>query len=186
MKIYTKTGDKGSTSLAGGQRVKKNNLRIESYGTIDELNSFIGLVISNNPSDKSKDYLQQIQNHLFDLGAELSILPEDKVKFKLANFDINYILILENMIDDLSQKLPPLKEFILPGGSTSSSYLHVCRTVCRRAERLLITLINQENTINENCIKYLNRLSDLCFVFARYENIIQNISEPKWKKTLLD
>ncbi|MCO4781495.1 MAG: cob(I)yrinic acid a,c-diamide adenosyltransferase [Candidatus Cloacimonetes bacterium] len=183
MLIYTKTGDKGSTSLAGGQRIKKNNLRIESYGTSDELNSFIGLAISFGTDTLTTSYLTQIQNQIFDLGADLSILPEDQVKFKLQKFDDSYTKSLEDMIDTITDKLDPLKEFILPGGAQTSSYLHACRTICRRAERQVITLAEAETNINPNCIKYLNRLSDLLFVLARYENHVKNIPEPKWRQT---
>lgn len=183
MLIYTKTGDTGTTSLAGGQRIKKNNLRIESYGTSDELNSFIGLAISFGTDDLTTKYLTQIQNQIFDLGADLSILPEDKIKFKLQEFDYSYTKSLEEMIDHITQKLDPLKEFILPGGSKTSSYLHACRTICRRTERQVITLSEAVDDINPNCIKYLNRLSDLLFVLARYENHVKQIPEPKWKQT---
>lgn len=183
MLIYTKTGDSGSTSLAGGQRIKKNDLRIESYGTTDELNSFIGLAISFGTDILTTEYLTQIQNHIFDLGADLSILPEDKIKFKLQEFGNSYTSSLEVMIDAITEKLSPLKEFILPGGTQTSSYLHACRTICRRAERQVITLSEAAGDINPECIKYLNRLSDLLFVLARYENHVKNIPEPKWKQT---
>lgn len=179
MKIYTKTGDKGETSLFGGQRVWKDDLRIESYGTVDELNSLIGLTLSEPCYDDIKAVLLRIQNNLFILGADLAT-PEDK-KVKIDRIGENLIEESERDIDYFSVRIPELKEFILPGGTKVASLLHLCRTVCRRAERNVIKL-NKVVSINQNIIVYLNRLSDLFFVMARFDNYVNGVSDIKWKK----
>lgn len=176
MKIYTKTGDRGETSLFGGKRVQKNHKRIEAYGTIDELNSVLGLVISENISDKVKNILLEIQNKLFVLGGELAT-PNNVKSNAIINIDLEDIKYIEICIDDIDEVLEPLKSFILPGGCKSASLLHFARTVCRRAERLIIDI---EDGINENIIKFVNRLSDLLFILARYENKVNNTPETKW------
>lgn len=177
MKIYTKTGDEGKTSLYGGKRVNKDNIRIEAYGTIDELNSNLGLLISSLPNDDPKELLFEIQKRLFAIG---SILASDPSK-DLPTPDImeSDIELMENSIDNMEETLEPLKTFILPGGSQCNSIAHVCRTVARRAERRVITLSGIAR-LDPIVIKYLNRLSDYFFVLSR--KIAQDIghSEIPW------
>ena len=165
-KIYTKTGDKGSTQLGNGKRVEKNSLRVDAYGSVDEANAAIGLSILRT-NTKIKKILQIIQNDLFDLGADLCI-PEKKniQKLKITNDRVDYI---EEKIDSFNKELAPLNSFVLPGGLKSSTYLHIARTVTRRAERKVVALSKKEK-INPVAIIYLNRLSDLLFVLARYTN----------------
>lgn len=179
MKIYTKTGDKGKTSLFGGKRVDKNNERIEAYGTIDELNSIIGLILTENVSTKGIELLTHIQNTLFVLGGELATPNDVKSKnvVNIAETDIEY---LENSIDELDKELEPLKNFILPGGNKVASLLHFARTVCRRAERIILNISPEEN-IDTKIIIFVNRLSDFLFVLARYENHLQSTPEIEWK-----
>ena len=172
MKIYTKTGDAGTTALFGGTRVKKYNLRIDSYGTVDELNSFVGLIKDQEISNIIKEPLLKIQNELFTLGAMLATPPEKetlksgKERLNIPKIDKNSILFLENEIDKMEEELPQMTHFILPGGHQAVSFCHVARCVCRRAERLTVELNDQE-TINNDVLKYLNRLSDYLFVLAR-------------------
>ncbi len=178
-KIYTKTGDKGTTSLFGGERVPKNHPRLEAYGEVDQLNSHIGLAISFAKNEKLRKILLDLQNDLFDLGGDLAT-PLEKNNLEIQQIDDSYIEKLEKTIDELQALLPELKTFILPGGSPASGHLHVARTVCRSAERKTVALAN-ENNINEKTIVYLNRLSDLLFVLARFANFSENISEPIWE-----
>lgn len=179
MKIYTKTGDKGQTSLFGGERVPKHHLRIESYGTVDELNSFIGLVRDQKIDERSYDTLIEIQDRLFTLGSMLAT-PDDKggkIKIpKLAEVDIEF---LEKEIDAMNEQLPPLKSFVLPGGHTTVSYCHICRTVCRRAERL-VTALAENEPVDELVVKYLNRLSDYLFTLARKLSQDLGANEVEW------
>ena len=165
MKIYTKTGDTGSTSLFGGRRVSKSDLRIETYGTVDELNSHIGLLRDQEVNAHRKNSLVEIQDRLFTMGSMLATEPGNtKVKIPvLSEADIQF---LEKEIDTMETSLPPMKSFILPGGHQSVSFCHAARTVCRRAERLAVALNDQEK-IDELVIKYLNRLSDYLFVLSR-------------------
>jgi cob(I)alamin adenosyltransferase len=179
MKIYTKTGDDGKTSLFGGERVLKNNLRIDAYGTVDELNAIIGVVISDKIDDKIKQILINIQNTLFVIGSELAS-PKNVKSNVIKNISSDEINFLENSIDNFDSKLPELKNFILPGGTKDSANLHFARTICRRAERIVVELDSQEK-INHNIVVYLNRLSDLLFVFARYENFVTSTPEIEWK-----
>lgn len=158
-KIYTRTGDQGTTGLGDGNRVDKDDLRVETYGTVDELNSLIGLVLASNMSEGLRNSLTRTQHELFDLGGELcmpgyTLVPE------------TYVDQLEADLDRFNEDLPPLKDFILPGGSEAAARCHHARTVCRRAERLLVSLGKTED-INEASLRYLNRLSDLLFVMAR-------------------
>ncbi|MFT5140886.1 MAG: cob(I)alamin adenosyltransferase [Rhodothermales bacterium] len=158
-KIYTRTGDKGTTGLGDGSRVDKDALRVEAYGTVDELNSAVGFLISARPSGAIENCLTRIQHELFDLGGELcmpgfTLVPEP------------YVTQLESDLDGFNEDLPPLKDFILPGGSEAASRCHLARTICRRAERILVSLGRDED-INEVSLRYLNRLSDLLFVMAR-------------------
>ncbi|MEX2601623.1 MAG: cob(I)yrinic acid a,c-diamide adenosyltransferase [Balneolaceae bacterium] len=177
MKIYTKTGDTGETSLYGGTRVPKNELRIEAYGTVDELNSLLGHCLSHSPADRICGILNAIQQQLFRVGADLAT-PED-AKARIERVDESVILELESHIDELQEQLPPLKHFILPGGSTTGATIHLARTVCRRAERIVVSCHSRE-PVNPMIITYLNRLSDLLFVMARYENQQQNEPETPW------
>ncbi len=175
-KIYTRTGDKGQTSLGDGTRVSKENHRVEAYGTIDEANSILGLVRTTTKQAELillDNILATIQNELFDLGAELSIPINDKNEKLLENTKISEKQIdrLENEIDRLNSSLSDLESFILPGGTTVSSYLHLARTVIRKAERLMVKMNNfEEDCISDTALKYINRLSDLLFVAARYAN----------------
>jgi cob(I)alamin adenosyltransferase len=177
MKIYTKTGDKGTTSLIGGTRVAKNDTRIEAYGTIDELNSFIGLLMSklnNNPAHL--EFLKSIQQRLFDVGAYLATDTEtsDSEKF-LTEIGGDFVQSIENEIDRINETLPPLRNFVLPNGSEASALSHVCRTIARRAERRIYDLAQaiagNEEAIDEKIFIFINRLSDYFFVLARTLNI---------------
>lgn len=158
-KIYTRTGDDGTTGLGDGGRTQKDSLRVEAFGTVDELNSAVGVLIANIEDDSIASMLLDIQHDLFDLGGELCIPGSEAIKDR-------HTKRLENELDKLNADLPPLKEFILPGGSRSAAHAHLARTICRRAERRLITLARQE-PVNKPAIRYLNRLSDLLFVAAR-------------------
>jgi len=164
-KIYTKTGDKGETSLIGGVRVPKHHLRIESYGTIDELNSYIGLIIDSMQTKEDTKILFEIQDRLFTVGSVLASDPE-KSKMKIPDLHIADVELLETEMDKMDLILPELKSFILPGGNLSASYCHVARCVCRRAERLVVHL-STETEVPEIVIQYLNRLSDFLFMFSR-------------------
>ena len=186
MKIYTKTGDTGTTSLIGGKRVKKNNLRIESYGTIDELNSYIGLIkdqkgIGNN----DKNSLLKIQHELFVIGAMLATAPDKetlkngKERVTISKINKHSILFLEEEIDKMDEKLPQMTHFILPGGHQTVSFCHIARCVCRRAERLSVELNEKERVSNELII-YLNRLSDYLFTLARKLSKELLVDEIKW------
>ena len=179
MKIYTKTGDGGETSLFGGDRVSKDDLRIAAYGAVDELNSLLGIAETFTEDEKLSADLRLLQNQLFTLGSDLTT-PLHKTKVKISRVNDEDITFLENKINYYEEKLPELRNFILPGGSKGSSYLHLARTVCRRAEREIVSLANREET-GVFIIKYVNRLSDLLFVLARYANIISGTSEIEWK-----
>ena len=173
-KIYTRTGDKGKTRLANGEEVSKDSLRVAAYGDIDELNSIIGLVLTENPYDKLGAVLSSIQHTLFDLGGELA--SDGMIKDLVTD---EHVTTLETHIDQTNAKLPTLEEFILPGGTKSASMLHLARTVCRRAERSIITLAQSES-VAPVMIQYVNRLSDLLFVMARYENHRSGNQEIYW------
>jgi cob(I)alamin adenosyltransferase len=164
-KIYTKTGDKGETSLIGGKRVPKYHERIEAYGTVDELNSFIGLIKDHDIDKHYKEVLLKIQDRLF-VAESLLARDEGEVKVKIPELHEEDIKILEREIDEMQKKLPELSSFILPGGGLAASYTHVARTVCRRAERIIIKL-SETVEVNELVIRYFNRLSDYLFVLAR-------------------
>jgi cob(I)alamin adenosyltransferase len=177
MRIYTKTGDKGETSLFGGKRVPKDALRIEAYGTVDELNSLLGLCRSLNPPSQLIDILVQIQNDLFVLGGDLAAPSESSTPVqRIQQADVD---LLERTIDEIDPKLEPLRSFILPGGTQLAATLHAARAVCRRAERLVVRLAREE-PIGEQSLIYLNRLSDLLFVLARHANRLAGQSEVKW------
>ncbi|PZX50921.1 cob(I)yrinic acid a,c-diamide adenosyltransferase [Algoriphagus chordae] len=178
MKIYTKTGDQGTTSLLGGTRVPKSDLRIDAYGTVDELNSYIGLLRDQAVNDKRSDLLKEIQDRLFTLGADLATAPgKDKVKKPdLHQADIE---ILEKEMDRMQDLLPPLRAFILPGGHQSVSFCHLARTVCRRAERITVELTSLE-PVSQLVIQYLNRLSDFLFVLGRMMAQELEVEEVTW------
>lgn len=179
MKIYTKTGDQGTTALFGGKRVSKADLRIETYGTVDELNSWIGLIRDQPVNEKRKSFLIEIQDRLFTIGSILATEPGN-TKVKIPALAEDDILALEKEIDNMDGELPPMRFFVLPGGHSSVSFCHVARTVCRRSERLTISLHSNEE-VNPLVIKYLNRLSDYLFVLARKMAAELNIEETPWK-----
>ena len=178
MKIYTKTGDKGLTSLIGGTRVPKHHLRIESYGTVDELNSYIGLIRDQDITERDKDILKHIQDRLFTIGASLAADPE-KSKMVIPDLHDEDIELLEHEMDIIDAQLPPLKHFILPGGSNAISFCHIARCVCRRAERITVHLA-EESPVEGKVNIYLNRLSDYLFTLARKIGDEQSIPENKW------
>lgn len=179
MKIYTKTGDLGTTSLFGGKRVSKANLRIETYGTIDELNSWIGVVRDQAINSARKDIFLEIQDRLFTIGSILATEPGN-VKVKIPTLAEEDIIFLEREIDVMDAALPPMRSFVLPGGNESVSFGHIARTVCRRSERLVIGL-NSSETVDPLVIKYLNRLSDYLFVLTRKMAQELGIEEAPWK-----
>ena len=185
MKVYTKTGDSGTTALFGGTRVSKDHIRIESYGTVDELNSHIGLIRDQEMNQHFKDILIEIQDRLFTVGAILATPPEKEVmkngELRLQKLGIveSDIELLEKEIDDMENSLPQMTHFILPGGHTTVSYCHIARCVCRRAERLAVHLSHIE-TIDQMALKYLNRLSDYLFVLARKLSSDLKADEVKW------
>ena len=176
-KIYTKTGDKGDTALGNGCKVSKDSERVVAYGNVDELNASIGIV-KNYASLEMSGILAEIQNDLFDLGADLCI-PDENESQKKLRISNNQVKKLESNIDDMNKTLQPLKSFILPGGSKTASFMHLSRTICRRAERSLVSL-NRKEKINQNALIYLNRLSDWLFVASRLDNQ-ENSSEILWE-----
>ena len=180
MKIYTKTGDQGTTSLFGGKRVSKAELRIDAYGTVDELNSFIGLVRDQEVNAKRLDVLVGIQNTLFIIGSILATEPGNE-KVKIPSLREEDIVFLEKEIDAMESELEPLRFFILPGGHSSVSFCHVARTVCRRVERLVIALYERESGGIGIVIKYLNRLSDYLFVLSRKMSSELGVKETAWR-----
>ncbi len=178
-KIYTRTGDDGTTALGTRQRVPKDHARVRAYGSVDELNSFIGLALAQGLSKRLAETLPAIQNQLFNLGAELSFPPGEGEEFKVPQIEARHIEGLEKLIDELNAVVGPLQNFILPGGSPGAAALQVARAVCRRAERRVVTLTREE-TVRPEAQAYLNRLSDLLFVMARYENKQRGTEEPLW------
>ena len=178
MKIYTKTGDKGLTSLIGGTRVAKHHIRIESYGTVDELNSYIGLIRDQDIAIHDKEILKEIQDRLFTIGASLAADPE-RSKMVIPDLHMADVDLLEKEMDSMNEILPELRHFILPGGSTTISYCHLARCVCRRAERITVHLA-EESTVDEKVNIYLNRLSDYLFTLARKIAHENNIPENQW------
>lgn len=179
MKIYTKTGDKGDTSLLGGARVSKANLRIHAYGTIDELNAHIGLVRDQEINKDRVNLLHQVQNNLFSIGSILAAQPGKDIHY-LPEIEKEDVLMLEKEIDGMNEKLPAMKNFILPGGHQAVSFCHIARCVCRRAEREIVNLGNQE-PVQEIIIIYINRLSDYLFVLSRMMANELGIEEIIWK-----
>lgn len=178
MKIYTKTGDKGQTSLIGGVRVPKHHIRIEAYGTVDELNSYIGLVRDQEITQEYKEVLKEVQDRLFTIGSSLASDPE-KSKMQIPDLFEDDILFLENEMDKMTAVLPELKNFILPGGHTIVSYCHLARVVCRRAERISVHL-SELSYVDDRAIRYLNRLSDYLFTLSRKVAFDLGLEEYKW------
>jgi cob(I)alamin adenosyltransferase len=181
MKIYTKTGDKGTTSLIGGTKVSKAHLRIEAYGTVDELNSYIGLCKDLLTDKNSNTVLQEVQDRLFTIGSALACDPEKETKMKIPDLKEEDIKLLEREIDKMNETLPPMKSFILPGGHPTVSHIHISRCICRRAERCCVRLEAEQNEVEPIIIKYLNRLSDYLFILARYAGHLLNVAELPWK-----
>ena len=179
-RIYTKTGDKGKTSLIGGTKVPKNDIRIETYGTVDELNSWIGL-ISDQLNESYRTELKEIQDRLFTIGSSLATDAEKSPSMKLPDLHAGDIEFLEKRIDFMTGQLPEMKSFILPGGHPVVSSIHVCRCVCRRAERLAVNMQEHEIFIEEKLIVYLNRLSDYLFTLARFAAKELGAEEIVWK-----
>ncbi len=180
-KIYTKTGDKGKTSLIGGTKVFKSDLRIEAYGTVDELNSFIGLCLDHLKSHTINSLLAEVQDRLFTIGSALACDPEKETKLKIPDLHETDVELLEKEIDKMNEVLPSMKSFILPGGHVAVSSLHIARTVCRRAERCCVKMQKKEMEVGWLIIKYLNRLSDYLFVLARFVAHQLSVEEIPWK-----
>jgi cob(I)alamin adenosyltransferase len=180
-KIYTKTGDKGGTSLIGGVRVPKNHIRIESYGTVDELNSYMGMVTDMAQNETINEWIREIQDRLFTVGSVLATSPDKDVKMKLPDLHDADVVWLEQRIDEMNEQLPEMRSFILPGGNLASSTCHVARCVCRRAERICVAMQEQQEFMPVLIIQYLNRLSDFLFVLARYLGHINNAAEIPWR-----
>ncbi len=181
IKIYTKTGDLGKTSLIGGTKVPKSHLRIESYGTVDELNSYIGLVSDLFADEHTRVILKEIQDRLFTVGSSLACDPDKEPLMKIPDLKETDVGLLENEIDTMNEVLPAMKHFILPGGHQAVSTMHVARCVCRRAERLCVNMQEHELFVDPLVIKYINRLSDYLFVVSRYAANLLGVAEVKWK-----
>jgi cob(I)alamin adenosyltransferase len=179
-KVYTRTGDDGTTGLGGGQRVSKDDLRIEAYGAVDELNSLLGLALATGLDERLSREVEALQQLLFNLGADLCLREEDKAGRRLPSVEESHIRQMEALIDELARELGPLEDFILPGGSPGASALHVARSVCRRAERRVVALKRRE-AVGPHVVAFLNRLSDLLFVAARYENRKRGHRETLWE-----
>ncbi len=178
-KVYTRTGDDGTTGLGSGARVPKHAPRIEAYGTVDELSAVLGTVLASNPAPRTAQVLRRVQNELLHLGADLCVPVDDPRRRPGPCLETRHVLALEQLMDELHETLPALQNFILPGGTPAAAQLHVARTVCRRAERLLVALAAGEPVSPVN-LAYLNRLSDALFVLARYENQVQGVADPLW------
>jgi cob(I)alamin adenosyltransferase len=178
-RIYTRTGDEGTTGLAGGRRVPKDDQRVMTYGTVDELNSQIGVALATGLCERLATELPAIQNELFDLGADLATPAESQARHPVPTVEARHIEKLEALIDELNEVVGPLANFLLPGGSPGAAQLHVARTICRRAEREATTLA-RDQTIGSTVLPYLNRLSDALFVMARFENHERGVAEPLW------
>lgn len=179
-RIYTKTGDEGTTGLGGGQRVPKDSQRVATYGTVDELNSQIGVALATGLCERLSAELAAIQNELFDLGSDLATPPSSQTRHPVPTLELRHIERLERLIDEFNEVVGPLANFLLPGGSAGAAQLHVARTICRRAEREAVRLGRDEG-IGGSVLPYLNRLSDALFVMARYENHERGALEPLWQ-----
>jgi cob(I)alamin adenosyltransferase len=180
-KIYTKTGDKGKTSLIGGTKVLKSDIRIDTYGTVDELNSYIGLVTDYTPDEHQRGILKKVQDRLFVIGSSLACDPGKETGLLIPDLNEQDVLLLENEIDSMNEKLPVMKHFILPGGHAAVSSTHIARCVCRRTERLCVNMQQHELFVEPLIIKYLNRLSDYLFVLARFTAQELHVAEVIWK-----
>ncbi len=180
-KIYTKTGDKGTTALIGGVRVPKNDLRIECYGTVDELNSYLGVVRDAAGNEAVAGWLREVQDRLFTIGSELATAPNKDIKMALPDLHAEDITWLEDRMDAMDTELPAMRHFILPGGNLAASHCHVARCVCRRAERLCVSLEEAEANLPPLVIPYLNRLSDFLFVLCRHLTRCANGEETPWR-----
>jgi cob(I)alamin adenosyltransferase len=180
-KIYTKTGDQGKTALIGGTRVSKSHLRIESYGTVDELNSYIGLVSDYLTDSSTIAFLREIQDRLFTIGSSLACDPERETKMRIPDLHAADITLLENSIDKMNEVLPEMKTFLLPAGHVAVSTCHIARCVCRRAERLCVGLQEEDQFIDPLVLRYMNRLSDYLFVLARWIGQELQVAEIPWK-----
>ena len=181
LKIYTKTGDAGNTSLIGGTKVPKSHIRIDTYGTVDELNSFIGFCNDQLQDAESKYMLKEIQDRLFTIGSSLACDPDREPMMKIPDLKESDVVLLETEIDRMNEKVPPMRSFILPGGHVAVSSLHVARCICRRAERLCVELQQNGGFVDALVIKYLNRLSDYLFVLSRYIGHLLGVEEVPWK-----
>ena len=179
--IYTKTGDKGTTSLVGGVRVSKTHERLNAYGTIDELNSFLGLLLTYLTENADRELVRDIQNKLFSIGSYLATDQEHTDLRCASVITPTDVAVLENAIDKIDETLPPLHAFILPGGARGAAICHICRTVCRRAERLILSL-TKDCVIDENVMAYINRLSDYLFILSRKINLCEKSDEIYWDK----
>ncbi|MBV9989558.1 MAG: cob(I)yrinic acid a,c-diamide adenosyltransferase [Chitinophagaceae bacterium] len=183
-KIYTKTGDQGKTSLIGGTKVPKSHIRIEAYGTVDELNSYLGLVSDHFDDPHARATLNDIQDRLFTIGSSLACDPEKEPLMKIPDLREADITVLEKEIDQMNEVLPPMKFFLLPGGHPAVSHAHVARCICRRAERCCVNMQQQDVFVEPLVIKYINRLSDYLFVLARYAGHLLQVPEIPWKPRL--
>lgn len=181
MKIYTRTGDKGTTSLIGGTKVPKSHLRIEAYGTVDELNSHIGLCLDMLTDEASRQLLRVVQDRLFTIGSSLACDPVKEPRMRIPDLKEEDITLLEKEMDKMNEALPEMKHFILPGGHVTVSQLHIARCVCRRAERAVVRLEMEDQEVDNIIIRYLNRLSDYLFVLGRYAGMLLNAEEIPWR-----
>jgi cob(I)alamin adenosyltransferase len=179
-KLYTRTGDDGTTRLGAGTEVSKDSLRVEAYGTVDELNACLGFVASIGVCDRLAPELNALQNQLFDLGGDLATPLSEQPEFHVPRIEVRHVDALERLIDELTEAVGPLENFILPGGTQAAAALHMARTLCRRAERRIIALGRVED-IGEQMVPYVNRLSDALFVMSRFENLQAEVPEPLWE-----
>ena len=186
MKIYTKTGDKGTTSLIGGTKVPKSHMRIEAYGTIDELNSYLGLIRDLVPFTPTADMIAGIQDRLFTIGSALACDPIKEPKMRLPDLHKEDITLLEQEIDKMNEELEPMRSFIIPGGHTTVSHIHIARCVCRRAERSCVRLELESLEVEPMILQYLNRLSDYLFILGRYAAHKLQVPEIPWKARIKD
>ncbi|MEO5592552.1 MAG: cob(I)yrinic acid a,c-diamide adenosyltransferase [Chitinophagaceae bacterium] len=184
-KIYTKTGDKGNTSLIGGTKVPKSHLRIEAYGTVDELNSYIGLCRDLLSDEHSRKILLEIQDRLFTIGSSLACDPVKEPKMRIPDLKETDVTLLENEMDRMNEPLAPMKFFILPGGHSTLSHLHIARCICRRAERCCVRLQLESSEVEPIVLQYINRLSDYLFVLVRYTGLLLQVDEIAWKPRIM-
>ncbi len=180
-KIYTRTGDKGTTSLIGGTKISKADTRIEAYGTVDELNSYIGLCRDLQTDEQNRTLLLEVQDRLFTIGSSLACDPIKEPKMRIPDLNAGDVLLLEKEMDRMNEVIPPMKHFILPGGHPTLAHLHIARCVCRRAERCCVRLAAESPGEEPLVLQYINRLSDYLFVLGRYSGHLMNIEEIAWK-----